>query len=134
MTEMLPLAKMAEAVLSTACGREKTALSRRFAAQWQGARDTGALPPIGHAHTPLRPARPNKPDLLDPRDVPRRRTGTQAGRIALLHAVADHTAPGGSCATYSAAGCVRAALAEAGFAVCRVPGYGRKRHMTRGRL
>jgi uncharacterized ferritin-like protein (DUF455 family) len=88
MTEMLPLAKMAEAVLSTACGREKTALSRRFAAQWQGARDTGALPPIGHAHPPLRPARPNKPDLLDPRDVPRRRTGTQAGRIALLHAVA----------------------------------------------
>ncbi len=53
---------------------------------------------------------------------------------ALLRAVADHTAPGGSCATYSAAGCVRAALAEAGFAVCRVPGYGRKRHMTQGRL
>ena len=52
----------------------------------------------------------------------------------LLRAVAAHTAPGGSCATYSAAGAVRAALALAGFAVCRAPGYGRKRHMTKGRL
>jgi tRNA U34 5-methylaminomethyl-2-thiouridine-forming methyltransferase MnmC len=53
---------------------------------------------------------------------------------ALLAEVAAHTAPGGSCATYSAAGAVRAALAEAGFAVARVPGYGRKRHMTKGQL
>lgn len=52
----------------------------------------------------------------------------------LLKAVADHTVPGGTCATYSAAGHVRAALAEAGFAVARIPGYGRKRHMTTGRL
>ena len=53
---------------------------------------------------------------------------------ALLGAVADHTLPGGTCATYSAAGAVRAALSDAGFAVARVPGFGRKRHMTRGRL
>lgn len=53
---------------------------------------------------------------------------------ALLRAVADHTLPGGTVATYSAAGHVRAALADAGFAVSRIPGYGRKRHMTRGRL
>ncbi|MDG4649437.1 tRNA (5-methylaminomethyl-2-thiouridine)(34)-methyltransferase MnmD [Roseibacterium sp. SDUM158017] len=52
----------------------------------------------------------------------------------LLSSVARHTAPGGTCATYSAAGAVRRALAEAGFAVERVPGYGRKRHMTTGRL
>jgi tRNA U34 5-methylaminomethyl-2-thiouridine-forming methyltransferase MnmC len=52
---------------------------------------------------------------------------------ALMRAVAAHTAPGGTCATYSAAGAVRAALAAAGFAVERVPGYGRKRHMVRGR-
>lgn len=88
MTQMLPLAQMAQAVLTTADGREKTALSRRFAAQWQEARATGILPPIGTASPPDRPARPEKPDLLDPRDVPRRRPGTQAGRIALLHAVA----------------------------------------------
>jgi len=52
----------------------------------------------------------------------------------LLDEVARHTAPGGSFATYTAAGEVRRALAAAGFAVERVPGFGRKRHMTRGRL
>lgn len=51
----------------------------------------------------------------------------------LLQAVHDHTAPGGSAATYTAAGHVRRALAEAGFEVERIPGFGRKRHMTRAR-
>lgn len=53
---------------------------------------------------------------------------------ALLQAVADHTKPGGTAATYSAAGHIRRSLTEAGFTVTRIPGYGRKRHMTRGRL
>ncbi len=52
---------------------------------------------------------------------------------ALMHEVARHTAPGGTAATYTAAGFVRRGLAAAGFAVDRVPGYGRKRHMTRAR-
>ena len=52
----------------------------------------------------------------------------------ILSEVARHTAPGGSFATYTAAGHVRRALSAAGFAVVRAPGYGRKRHMTRGRL
>lgn len=52
----------------------------------------------------------------------------------LLSAVAGHTEQGGSFATYSAAGHVRRALADAGFAVTRVPGFGRKRHMSVGRL
>jgi tRNA U34 5-methylaminomethyl-2-thiouridine-forming methyltransferase MnmC len=51
---------------------------------------------------------------------------------ALLAAVAARTVPGGTCATYSAAGAMRRALAAAGFAVERRPGYGRKRHMTQG--
>ncbi|WP_347137641.1 tRNA (5-methylaminomethyl-2-thiouridine)(34)-methyltransferase MnmD [Paracoccus sp. SSK6] len=42
------------------------------------------------------------------------------------------TAPGGSFATYTAAGAVRRALAEAGFSVTRRPGFGRKRHMSVG--
>jgi uncharacterized ferritin-like protein (DUF455 family) len=88
MTDMLPLAQMAEAVLTTADARAKTALSRHFAAQWQAARAAGETPPVGHASPPLRPSRPAKPDLLDPRDVPRRRPGTPEGRRALLHAVA----------------------------------------------
>ncbi|MEM7642317.1 MAG: tRNA (5-methylaminomethyl-2-thiouridine)(34)-methyltransferase MnmD [Pseudomonadota bacterium] len=52
----------------------------------------------------------------------------------LMAEVALHTAPDGTFATYTAAGHVRRALAAAGFVVERVPGYGLKRHMTRGRL
>ncbi|MEO1470458.1 MAG: tRNA (5-methylaminomethyl-2-thiouridine)(34)-methyltransferase MnmD [Pseudomonadota bacterium] len=52
----------------------------------------------------------------------------------LMAAVAARTRPGGTFATYTAAGHVRRALAAAGFAVERVPGFGAKRHMTRGRL
>jgi tRNA U34 5-methylaminomethyl-2-thiouridine-forming methyltransferase MnmC len=48
----------------------------------------------------------------------------------LLARVGDHTAAGGTAATYSAAGAVRRALAAAGFTVERRPGYGRKRHMS----
>ncbi|MFV2033526.1 MAG: tRNA (5-methylaminomethyl-2-thiouridine)(34)-methyltransferase MnmD, partial [Halocynthiibacter sp.] len=48
----------------------------------------------------------------------------------LLRQVAGHTLPGGSFATYTAAGIVRRALTEAGFEVTRTPGFGRKKHMT----
>ncbi|TFL17419.1 ferritin-like domain-containing protein [Jannaschia formosa] len=85
---MTPLAQMAVEVLATADPRAKTALSRRHAAAWQAARAAGELPLVGTARPPDRPARPDKPELLDPRDVPRRRPGTPEGRIALLHAVA----------------------------------------------
>ena len=53
---------------------------------------------------------------------------------ALLHEVGRHTAPNGTFATYTAAGAVRRALDAAGFAVTRVPGFGRKRHMSIGVL
>ena len=52
----------------------------------------------------------------------------------LMAEVARHTAPGGTFATYTAAGHVRRALAEAGFSVERRPGFAGKRHMTAGRL
>ncbi|MBN8630970.1 MAG: tRNA (5-methylaminomethyl-2-thiouridine)(34)-methyltransferase MnmD [Rhodobacterales bacterium] len=52
----------------------------------------------------------------------------------LMAEVARHTAPGGTFATYTAAGHVRRALAEAGFTVTRQPGFGRKRHMSTGVL
>jgi len=77
---------------------------------WQGAADAWFLDGFS-------PAR--NPELWEP---------------ALMRAVATHTAPGGSFATYSAAGAVRRALAEAGFAVARAPGFGDKRHMSKGRL
>jgi len=52
----------------------------------------------------------------------------------LMVQVARHTAPGGTFATYSAAGSVRRALAGAGFEVIRAPGFAHKRHMSRGHL
>ena len=52
----------------------------------------------------------------------------------LMAEVARHTAAKGTFATYSAAGHVRRALTAAGFQVDRLPGFGRKRHMTAGRL
>lgn len=50
----------------------------------------------------------------------------------LLQAVGNHTKQNGTCATYTAAGFVRRALNAAGFEITRTPGFGRKRHMTRG--
>ena len=85
---MTSLAGWAVAVLTTADGRAKTALSRQLAAAWFAARAAGTAPAIGNGSPPPRPARPPTPDLLAPRDVPRRRPGTPEGRIALLHAVA----------------------------------------------
>lgn len=52
----------------------------------------------------------------------------------LMHEVAQHTNPGGTFATYTAAGHVRRALGDAGFNVQRLPGFGRKRHMSAGHL
>ncbi|SEW15939.1 Uncharacterized conserved protein, contains ferritin-like DUF455 domain [Cognatiyoonia koreensis] len=85
---MRPLAEMAVAVLQTADPWEKTQKSRAYAAEWQAARQAGQTPSIGRCAPPLRPARPDAPALLDPRDVPRRKPGTPEGRCAILHAVA----------------------------------------------
>lgn len=82
------LAEMAVEVLTTAEGRAKTALGRRHAATWFAARAAGTPLPVGRAEPPLRPARPARPELLPPREVPRRRPGSPQGRIALLHALA----------------------------------------------
>lgn len=52
---------------------------------------------------------------------------------ALMRAVFERTAPGGTFATYTAAGWVRRNLAEAGFEVEKCPGFAGKRAMTCGR-
>lgn len=51
----------------------------------------------------------------------------------LIQQVGLHTKPNGTAATYTAAGFVRRNIEAAGFDVTRVPGYGRKRHMTTAR-
>lgn len=53
---------------------------------------------------------------------------------ALMAEIGRHSAPAASFATYTAAGHVRRALAGAGFAVERRPGFGHKRHMSVGRM
>ncbi len=50
----------------------------------------------------------------------------------LMAQIASHTVPGGTFATYTAAGHVRRALAQAGFEVSRSKGFGHKRHMCAG--
>lgn len=52
----------------------------------------------------------------------------------LLAEVARHTAPGGTFASYTAAGWVRRGLTAAGFSVEKRPGFGTKREMIAGSL
>ena len=86
---MKTLSQMACDVLETGDARTKTDLSRRYAAEWVASRQDEANPiPVGTATPPMTPARPPHPELLNPRDVPRRKPGSEAGRKALLHAVA----------------------------------------------
>ena len=52
--------------------------------------------------------------------------------LQVINAVAALSRPGASFATFTAAGHVRRKLADAGFTVSKVPGYGRKRECLRG--
>ncbi len=73
------------AVLAAPEPAEKIALSHRFAAAWR----QGDIGEIGTGAPPDRPARPARPELKAPRAMKRRRGGgSQANRVALLHAVA----------------------------------------------
>ncbi len=79
------LAEAGTAILSTADPRAKCTETARIAVLWA----EGDLPPGEAATPPGRPMRPDKPELLAPAAVRRRKInrGT-AGRIALLHALA----------------------------------------------
>ncbi|GAA3872396.1 ferritin-like domain-containing protein [Celeribacter arenosi] len=87
-TDAKTLAEMAVEVLTCAKGREKTELSHAHAARWRASREAGNTIEVGTASPPLRPGRPERPELLDPREVPQRKPGTPEGRIAILHAIA----------------------------------------------
>ena len=52
----------------------------------------------------------------------------------VLRAVADHSRPGATFATYTCAGAVRRGLEQAGFRVEKSAGFGPKREMLRGEL
>ncbi|MDA0702081.1 MAG: ferritin-like domain-containing protein [Proteobacteria bacterium] len=79
------LATRACAVLTTADPLAKAALGRAVAADWFADR----IDSIGAAVPPDRPARPERPQLMAPRNVPKRKLGRGvAGRVALYHALA----------------------------------------------
>jgi uncharacterized ferritin-like protein (DUF455 family) len=79
------LAESACAVLNAASPADKVALSHRVAIAWRN----GSIAEIGTTIPPDRPARPDKPELKPPREMPRRRNaGSLEHRVALLHALA----------------------------------------------
>ena len=80
---MTDLSHLAREVLGTANADEKARLSRAHAALW---RDTPDMD-IGQATAEDRPARPAKPELIAPMDMPRRRGHSDKARAMLLHAV-----------------------------------------------
>ena len=71
-------------VLAAADPAEKCRLTRDFAAQWR----EGRITEIGDSLPPDRPGRPERPQLLAPREMPRRSYGGDKGRIGLIHALA----------------------------------------------
>lgn len=64
----------------------KTLLTQETARRWNE-RSLSLRSPLDAA-VPDRPGRPEKPELIAPRQVPKRSLTTQKGRIALLHAIA----------------------------------------------
>src|SRR3989338_8572722 len=84
MTGKQSLAAAAREVLLCDDARGKAALAREVAAKWRAAMLEA------HAAVPMpdRPNRPEKPELLLPREMPRRSFKGERGRIALLHSLA----------------------------------------------
>lgn len=78
------LTAAAHDVLTTTGPLEKCSKTITYAQQWRA----GEIKTIGLHDIPLRPARPEKPELRAPYAMPKRRkAGSRASKIALLHAL-----------------------------------------------
>lgn len=81
------LADAARAIVAEPDTARKVQLAKKAARDWYGGRLS-----LGNRSEPVaipdRPGRPEKPELLPPRQMPRRRTGGLKGRIALMHSLA----------------------------------------------
>lgn len=82
---MMSIARAIRTVLEAGIPREKVMRARQVARDWR----LGRLTHDFDVAMPARPARPDHPQLLPPAQMPaRRRAGSIAGRIAMLHAFA----------------------------------------------
>ncbi len=81
---MTSLSDLAVSILSTADALEKCRLTRAIAADWFA----GRIAARGDTRPPDRPARPARPSLLAPKEMPKRAYGGERGRIGLVHALA----------------------------------------------
>lgn len=78
------LSDIAICVLNEKDPWQKAELTRAFWASWKGSNKD-----LGQKTPPDRPARPEKPELRSPAEMPRRRkAGSLANKISLLHALA----------------------------------------------
>lgn len=84
MTAPESLTSRAVALLATPGPKDKCLGTLELARLWRAAPQM----PIGASPPPDRPARPERPALLPPKDMPRRSYGGARGRIALIHALA----------------------------------------------
>ncbi len=72
-------------VLGTSDAVSKAGAARAVASDWRA----GVIPDIGATAPRDRPKRPAKPELMRPREMPKRgKAQSEGGRIALLHALA----------------------------------------------
>ena len=85
---MKSLTHMAANILKTANVQTKIKLSKEYSDMWFDDRKNFNRISIGNAACPDIPSKPNKPELLPPRSMPKRKIGTESGKIALIHSVA----------------------------------------------
>jgi len=78
------LTETALAVLNAAEPSDKVRLTYKYARRWRD----GEISEIGGTRPPDRPARPTKPELCSPGDMPKRSTGGGKRRVNLIHAIA----------------------------------------------
>ncbi len=82
----LPLRQAALSVFKTASPKAKPAQAMQVYTQWKNGNII--YDPKEHIDWPDRPARPEQPRLLLPRNMPKRNKGGRNADIALLHAIA----------------------------------------------